>query len=280
MRAHLTCLLLALLCAPAAPAQAGAPAVEPTATVPDALTAVVEQDFLSCGQSARPDPALNEAARLVLRGFKLAQATAQVGYRAKRGGAELLTGTITAPKLAAALANKCGQRLGYSRYGVATDQGRFALVYAEPAQVDLTRRTAWLEEFLHLTNQARYRGHRCGDTLFASTGPLTWNEPLGRAASAHAAQLVRLNFRGHLAPDSAEGPMERARAAGFPGPSVGETIAYESLTPEEALQGLLASPGHCRIIMNPEWTVMGADVVNGEPGSAFSTYWVQVFGRP
>lgn len=53
--------------------------------------------------------------------------------------------------------------------------------------------------------------------------------------------MIRLNFRGHVNPQTGNEPWQRALAAGFRG-SVGENLAYGMLTPQDAVQSLLAQP--------------------------------------
>lgn len=263
------------LAARAWPPPAGAP-------VADALSfaQVVQQDFLACGQDARPDSRLHGVATRLLHGFKLDRAAfTAAGLPVKSAGMILLPKLGSWEKVRDSLANQCGNRVGYPRYGVAVDGARAALVYVRPAELDLGARATWNATMLRALNEARRQGQRCGDALYAGTGPLAWSDPLASAATQQVRELPQLNYRGHINPVTGSTPPARAQAAGWTDPEVAETLAYDALTPEEAVEVLLASPGHCRIIMDPRWTHVGIDANNGTPSSVFTTYWAQVYGR-
>lgn len=131
--------------------------------------------------------------------------------------------------------------------------------------------------FLDATTRARFQGQKCGGKLMNAVPPLKWDPRLEGAAARHAADMVRLNFRGHVNPTDGSRALQRAAALGFAG-IAGENIAYGPLTPEEAVQQLLTSPEHCMNLMDPHWTLFGGGVANGTVTTLFGTYWVQVFG--
>ncbi len=259
----------------------GGQAVDANAMVDsaDLFDLLVQADFRACGQTAHRDPALDAVAARVARGFALKSELQAAKLRPLRANQFVLPKLGRAPAVLKALANQCASRVGFSRYGVAVQDGRAALVAMQPAQIVADDPRAWLLRFMDLTNEARRQGQRCGDQLFHSAPPLTWNDQLGVAAQGHVSDMIRLNFRGHVNPETGSTPESRARAAGYPSAAVGENAAYDSVTPEDALQSLLDSPGHCRTLMNPEWREFGAAMGNGTPDTVFATYWVQSFGR-
>ena len=155
---------------------------------------------------------------------------------------------------------------------------RATLVSVTPTQIGTDDPRARLLHLLDLTNAARRQGQRCGDEQLPGAPPLRWNERLAAAAQTHLNDLIRLNFRGHVNPVTGSAPPERARAAGYPGLLVGENATYDATTPEDALHLLLGTPDHCRVT-NPDWRDFGAALGNGTPGTTFTTYWVQDFGR-
>ncbi|UBV41473.1 CAP domain-containing protein [Deinococcus taeanensis] len=240
---------------------------------------LVQADFRSCGQTARRDPVLDAVAARVARGFSLKTELQSAKVRAQKANQFVLPKLGRAPAVVQALANQCAMRVGFTRYGLAVQDGRAALVSVKPAQIEADDPRAWLLHFLDLTNEARRQGQRCGDELFHSAPPLTWNDQLAISAQTHLNDMIRLNFRGHMNPETGSAPPDRARAAGYPSTAVGENAAYDSTTPEDALQSLLDSPSHCRILMNSDWRDFGAAMGNGTPNTVFATYWVQDFGR-
>ena len=70
----------------------------------------------------------------------------------------------------------------------------------------------------------------------------------------------------------------RATAQGFPSGAIGENIAAGQRTAGSAQTGWIESAGHCRNIMQPSYTHMGASCVE-DSGADFQRYWTVVFGR-
>ncbi len=129
----------------------------------------------------------------------------------------------------------------------------------------------WKKEMLDGVNLLRSKGCHCGRKYMPPVGPLRWNEKLAKAAAAHAYNMDRNQFFNHQDP-SGKTYADRASKAGYKWRVVGENIAwgYESAT--EVVLGWKTSPGHCRNMMDRDFTEMG--------GGKFGTYWVQVLGTP
>jgi uncharacterized protein YkwD len=127
-------------------------------------------------------------------------------------------------------------------------------------------RTVMLRE----VNALRAAGCRCGLQRMRPAPPLTWNDQLAQAASAHAEDLQQRNRMGHTGSDGST-VSERARRVGYRWSLVGENVAWNYPSPEAVVQGWKESPGHCRNLMNPGFREMGA----AEAGA----YTVQVLGR-
>lgn len=64
----------------------------------------------------------------------------------------------------------------------------------------------------------------------------------------------------------------RVTREGYQWSTVGENVAWGYRTVASVMAGWLASSGHCKNIMNPYFTELGAAEVN--------YYWTQVFARP
>lgn len=177
----------------------------------------------------------------------------------------------------AQIRGQCGKVVGFKAFGLALDGTRLRVLLSTEARVDLSQSQRWMTAFLEATNRARFQGQKCGGKLMNAVPPLKWNALLAGAATRHAGDMVRLNFRGHVNPTDGSRAQQRAAALGFVGVA-GENIAYGPITAQEAVQQLLTSPEHCENLMDPHWTLFGGAVNNGTPDTIFSTYWVQVFG--
>ena len=84
--------------------------------------------------------------------------------------------------------------------------------------------------------------------------------------------MAGLGFFDHVRPDG-ENPGDRVEKSGFVASTWGENIAFGYVTPEQAVEGWLSSPGHCANIMNPEFSHTGAGYYAGN-------FWTQSFGTP
>jgi uncharacterized protein YkwD len=120
---------------------------------------------------------------------------------------------------------------------------------------------------LQLVNDVRKKGCNCGDTYYAPAPPLKWNDQLENASQVHSTDMEKNRYFSHIAPDGSNGG-ERIRNAGYQWLVYGENIANGYKNEEEVIRGWIASPGHCKNIMNKDYTEMGI----GRSG----TYWTQV----
>ncbi|MEU3699981.1 CAP domain-containing protein [Streptomyces griseoviridis] len=102
--------------------------------------------------------------------------------------------------------------------------------------------------------------------------PLLDDERLRRSARAHSADMVRLGYFDHVAPDGTS-PADRMLAAGFPLPG-GENIAFGQPTPEEVVADWMNSPPHRRNILRREFHVIGVGVCV----TTLGPMWTQNFG--
>jgi hypothetical protein len=93
------------------------------------------------------------------------------------------------------------------------------------------------------------------------------NEHLSRMAQGHSDDMKRNRFFAHTSPTT--GSLEnRLRLAGIPPMTVGENIAV-SASLAEAEDGLMGSPAHRSMILDPQMTVVGIGIATSdgsEPG--------------
>jgi uncharacterized protein YkwD len=128
-----------------------------------------------------------------------------------------------------------------------------------------TLRAEYARQVVDLVN-----GHR------ASLGlrQLAVSPALTRAAEWKALHMAKLDYFAHSDPDGRT-PWQRARDCGYPSSYVGENIYLNVRTPEGAVAGWLASPGHRANIETGRYVATGVGVAVAADGRLV---WVQKFG--
>jgi uncharacterized protein YkwD len=101
----------------------------------------------------------------------------------------------------------------------------------------------------------------------AGLGALSHDRRLARAARSFSTSMVRERFFDHVSPEGST-LSTRARAAGYRGPTLGETIGWgegELSTPEAIVQAWMASPPHHAVLMSRAFHKIGLGVAIGSP---------------
>ena len=127
-----------------------------------------------------------------------------------------------------------------------------------------------LESVWRLTNVARSKKQKCGSSRRRTAPELKYDCELAAMAKLHATELSSRNVLSHT---SANGDDMTARAnkLNIAWLSLGENIASGHKTAEAAHTAWLASPGHCKNIMNPDFNSIGVALENST--------WVVVFAK-
>ncbi|MNZ74335.1 Cysteine-rich secretory protein family protein [compost metagenome] len=167
----------------------------------------------------------------------------------------------------------------FADIGITRRRSEWRVVLAQP-QVDsrLGDSRAASKTLLAQVNAARAKPRMCGRQRFAAARPLTWNAALGAAAQKHSGAMANGNYFSHRGADG-KSAADRARAAGYRGRQIGENIAAGQGSPRQALEGWLASPGHCANLMNQRFTQVGAGYA-AQTRSDSGIYWTMLFGAP
>ncbi len=273
-------ILLALVSADTARAQPNTAGHQPL------LRALNAARLQGCGGNPGAKTALREDARLsaaaarIADGGQLDQALRDSAYRALRATQITLGGyTGAAAQVRGAVERSCSAIInselteaGFHQRGKQT-WILLAAPFSPPAAAQGSQVQA---RVLALVNEARARPRRCGDEAFSAARPLRLSAALQAIAAGHAADMAQHSYFDH-ADRSGQRVDGRATQAGYPWRSIGENIAAGQVSADVAVQGWLASPGHCANIMSPAYSEMGAAfAVNNKSTSGI--YWVQVFG--
>ncbi|MBT8766521.1 CAP domain-containing protein [Metapseudomonas boanensis] len=175
----------------------------------------------------------------------------------------------------------CGALLDkqFTDIGVSRRRNEWRVVLARPVLNEhLGDTRASGKALLAQVNAARAKPRMCGRQRFAAARPLAWNSALGAAAQEHSRAMANGNYFAHRGHDG-DSPADRARAAGYRGRQIGENIAAGQGSPSKAMEGWLASPGHCANLMNPRFTQVGAAYATQSRSDA-GIYWTMLFGAP
>lgn len=124
------------------------------------------------------------------------------------------------------------------------------------------------QELLNLVNQVRQNGCNCGDEYFPPVNPVVWNDTLEKAAQNHSDDMDKKGFFSHTGSDGSSAG-DRITDVGYFWSTYGENIAAGYSSEQTVIQGWLDSDGHCKNIMNGNFTEMGI--------ATKGAYWTQVF---
>jgi uncharacterized protein YkwD len=105
--------------------------------------------------------------------------------------------------------------------------------------------------------------------------PLAPNAQLMKAARLHAANMAKQDKLAHDLDEKS--PADRVKEAGYRYMATGENIAWNPVSPKEAVKGWMDSPPHKENILDSKYTEIGVALARNKKGER---YWVQVFGSP
>lgn len=123
---------------------------------------------------------------------------------------------------------------------------------------------------LDLVNQTRQAGCKCGSQRMPPVSPVSLHPQLTLTAHNHSVDQARMQSMQHQGSDGSTVGTRLTRA-GYSWRAVAENIAWNYANIDAAVNGWITSPGHCRNIMDPDYTYMGVAEKN--------LYWTQVFAK-
>lgn len=135
-------------------------------------------------------------------------------------------------------------------------------------------------QVLVLINRSRARGEYCGrEGDFDPTEPLVMQKQLRCASRLHSAYMAKTNDFAHTTRDGVN-VGDRIVATGYRPWLWGENIASGQSSAENAVADWLYSDGHCRNLMDPDFTETGIGLAYGELDGERIIYWTQNFATP
>jgi len=108
---------------------------------------------------------------------------------------------------------------------------------------------------------------------------MKWNPVLSQAALEHSRDMAHEDNLTHQGSDGST-IGQRLTRAGYQWGLAGENIQAGVGSPEEAVAGWVASPGHCVNLMNPTFTEMGGAFAVDRERRGGNIYWTQVLSTP
>lgn len=125
-------------------------------------------------------------------------------------------------------------------------------------------------------NRTRSLTQTCGTETYQPAGQVTWNNRLTQASLTHSIDMSENDFFSHYG-STGKTAGDRSTEAGYNWRHVGENIAAGQRNLQQAHIELVNSPGHCRNLMKPVYTHVGAACTES-PDSKYKTYWTITFG--
>ncbi|WP_051207006.1 CAP domain-containing protein [Saccharospirillum impatiens] len=131
---------------------------------------------------------------------------------------------------------------------------------------------AWLEQI----NQARSSARYCGRVLQGAAAALSYQCSLSVTAQRHSDDMARHGILSHLSSDGQDA-YDRLQQQGYEARALGENLAMTLATDARVVQQWLASPGHCRNLMDDDFTSAGIGQAVAENGDV---YWTLNLATP
>lgn len=112
----------------------------------------------------------------------------------------------------------------------------------------------------------------------AGLRPVRENPLLDETALRHARDMLARSYYGHDSPEGTTA-LERSKAVGYRPRYVGENVARGQYSPEEVMDGWMASELHREHILGKLFSDVGCAVAIGKNANGYQVLWVQVFAR-
>lgn len=125
---------------------------------------------------------------------------------------------------------------------------------------------------LALINEARASSRDCSGTFFPAAPPVEWDKRIESAAQGHSSDMAENEEFGHIGTDGSD-PGDRLLMEGYDWITFGENILVGFDDGADVIEGWVNSPGHCDIIMDPDYEEAGVGVAKGKFQGGMAHYW-------
>jgi uncharacterized protein YkwD len=132
-------------------------------------------------------------------------------------------------------------------------------------------------EVITLINQKRAAGATCGATYYGPAPALTKHDNLRCSARVHSKDMGTNNFFSHTGSNGSTFS-QRMTSAGYAWTAAAENIGAGYTTPTAAVNGWMASEGHCKNIMSKTYVHVGVGYQYSSTAT-YKHYWTQNFGK-
>ncbi len=135
-------------------------------------------------------------------------------------------------------------------------------------------------QMVDAVNRARSQGRFCGTRYYSSTGRVSWNRRLEKAALNHSIEMASMRRLSHKGIDG-ESLRRRIERTGYLPRIWAENVAYGQKNVDEVVNAWLKSPGHCKNIMTKGIRQIGGACFHGRDPEGYDTlYWTLIMAVP
>ena len=127
------------------------------------------------------------------------------------------------------------------------------------------------DKLVQLVNDLRTNGTICGSDSMPGVDPISWNDKLERAAAIHSQDMDENEFLSHTGSDGST-LQDRIEKVNYNWSTIGENVANGYPDEEAVISGWQESEGHCKNMMNEDFTEMGL--------AKSGNYWTMVLAAP
>lgn len=153
----------------------------------------------------------------------------------------------------------------------------YTVLFALSLQTYFEKQTSVLDDLASMRNQMLVRLNK--ERTDAGISPIDLNPLLSLAAQGHADDMFNRSYYGHATPEGAS-VFDRVSATGYLPQTTSENIAKNQFSVTEVMDSWMASEGHRKNMLDPDFTEAGFGLAYGRGADGYAILWVQDFAVP